>query len=387
MNITKSVGKIIDDVRLKGDAAVVFYTKKFDAVELKPQNLRVTPAEIKSAVKNVDGKTLSALKSASMNIRKYCETEFGFIKRKWEYKRAGLTVGEFVSPVESAAVYVPGGRYSYPSSVLMTAIPARVAGVKKIIMLTPPNNLTPAVMAAAALASIDEIYRVGGVQGIAAAAFGTRRIPKVDIIVGPGNKYVTEAKRQLFGTVGIDMLAGPSEVVVISDGSTPADFVANDLLAQCEHDPSSRAFLFSDSKKLIDKVKKQIPPLFKKQIVIKKVSIGEAVRMSNEIAPEHLELLVKSPEKILKKISNAAAVFMGVNTPTALGDYFAGPSHVLPTSGSARFSSGLSVGTFLKKISVISAKKSSLKNCASHIVNLAGAEGLYYHAESVKIRV
>ncbi len=386
MKIENSVRKIIERVKRNGDVAVSFYTKKFDGVVIKPSEFKVSLEKIKDAKNKVDKKLYLALKKAAENIRIFHTFQMKHLKKSWSISRAGIESGEYVRPVESVAVYAPGARYSYPSSVLMTVIPASIAGVKKIIMLTPPKNISPSVLVAADISGVDEIYTVGGVQSVAAAAFGTKMIPKVDMIVGPGNKYITEAKRQLFGTVGIDMLAGPSEVVIIADGGAPPEFIAYDLLAQTEHDPSSRAFLFTDSKKIIDEVKNMIPGKYKKQIKIRKVAITEAIKISNTLAPEHLELLLKNPRKYFAYVKNAGAVFAGYHTPTAIGDYFAGPSHVLPTASTARFSSGISAHTFLKKTTFVFAGEKSIGIWPEQVEAIAAAEGLVYHSESAKIR-
>lgn len=389
MNIKRVVEKIINDVRLKGDKAVCFYTEKFDKVKIAPSQFEVTTAEIQRCVEELqkkDREVYSAIKKSAENIKEFHIRQLKTLRRSWSYKKNGSIFGERLTPVDSVAIYVPGGRYPYPSSALMTAIPARIAGVKKIVMITPPGGVVPPVLLAASVAGIDKVYRIGGVQAVAAVSFGTETIPKVDMVVGPGNAYVTEAKRQLFGVVGIDMLAGPSEVVVIADSSTPVSFIVNDLLAQVEHDPLSRAFLFTDSQKQIDEVKKLIPSIFKNNISINKTSISKTIHLVNEIAPEHLELLIKKPRKVLNKIKNAGAIFIGSYTPTALGDYFAGPSHVLPTGGSARFSSGISVSTFMKRSSIISSNKNALRNWSDYVIKMADVEGLSYHAESVRIR-
>ena len=379
------VAGIIGRVRREGDEALEYFSEKFDGVSLKAADFRVAPAGKKSLQKSIPAQLRLALERAAENIKAFHKAEMRRLPRSWQVKKGAITTGQVLTPVAAAGMYVPGGRYSYPSTVLMAAIPAKIAGVKRLAMVTPPKNLTQAVLYAAALAGVDEIYRVGGAHAVAALAFGTKTIAKVDLIVGPGNAYVNEAKRQLLGTVGIDALAGPSEVAIIADSACPPEFIAADVSAQAEHDPQARCFVFSDSKTLIAKVKKLLPEEFKSQVTLLECSASEAIARVNGMAPEHLELLMKKPEEIARRITNAGAVFAGYGTPTALGDYWAGPSHVLPTGTSARFSSGLSCATFIKRTSFIKAGRLSPAETAAAAA-IAQAEGLKFHSDSIRIR-
>ncbi|MEW6556670.1 MAG: histidinol dehydrogenase [Elusimicrobiota bacterium] len=386
------VKKIIYKVKKEGDDAVSYFTKKYDGIELLPKKFKVSEKEFRTAVKNVSNDFLIAIKQAKKNIE--------FFQKKILPKLTVIKKNEIVlkcvfKPIEKIGIYIPGGKFSYPSTILMTAVPAKIAGVRKIVMVSPPKNLTAEVLVTAKICGVTEIYRIGGVQAIAALAYGTETIPKVDKIVGPGNIFVTEAKRQVFGDVGIDMLAGPSEVLIIADSTANADFVIADLLAQCEHDRNATATLISLSKRLTDTVKykfqhfvfPQTRNIFLKQIkIINTQTLKQAIKLINELAPEHLEIMTKNPEKIAEKIKNIGAVFIGNYSPVAIGDYFAGPSHVLPTSGTARYSSGLSVYDFLKTSSVIQYNKSALKKSAKKIIKLAETERLFEHVNSIKIR-
>ncbi|MDO8734480.1 MAG: histidinol dehydrogenase [Elusimicrobiota bacterium] len=380
VNIVKN---IIDRVRKEGDDAISYFTKKYDGIELLPSDFKISEKEIDNAVKNVDKDFLSAVKQAKKNIEIFQKK---ILPKSTVIKKNGIMLKHIFNPIEKVGIYVPGGRFSYPSTILMTAIPAKIAGVKKIVAVSPSKNLTKEVIATAKICDVDEIYRVGGVQSIAALAYGTKAIPKVDKIVGPGNVFVTEAKRQVFGEVGIDMLAGPSEVLIIADDTANPDFIISDLTAQCEHDKNARATLVSVSGKLSKIVKNKISK-YKIQIKIIRVkNIGQAIKIANEVAPEHIEIMTKNAGNVSRKIRNAGAVFLGNYSPVAVGDYFAGPSHVLPTSGTSRFSSGLSVYDFLKSSSVIRYEKSALKKSAKKIMKLAQTEGLFEHTKSIKIR-
>ncbi|MFH1540735.1 MAG: histidinol dehydrogenase [Elusimicrobiota bacterium] len=375
-NIVKD---IIEKVKKNGDVAVSYFTKKYDGIELAPENFKISEKEIFSAIKNTDKDFLVAVKQAKKNIEDFQKK---ILPKSTVIRKNGVILNHIFKPIEKVGIYVPGGKFSYPSTVLMTTIPAKIAGVEKIVMISPPKNLTKEVIATAKICGVNEIYRVGGVQAIAALAYGTKTIPKVDKIVGPGNSFVTEAKRRVFGDVGIDMLAGPSEVLIIADATANSEFVVADLLAQCEHDKNAKATLISLSKQLSKKIKSN------SQVkIINAYNIEEAVKIANEIAPEHLEIMTKNADKIAEKIKNAGAIFLGNYSPVTVGDYFAGPSHVLPTNGTSRFSSGLSVYDFLKSSSVIQYEKSALKKSANSIIKLSETEWLFEHAKSIKTRV
>lgn len=396
-----AVKQIIEAVRSGGDAALIKYTKKYDGVKLPKDGLKVTSKEINDAFKVVNDDYLRALKAAVKNITSYHKRQKA---DEWfETLPDDVVLGMRNVPVESVGVYVPGGTAAYPSSVLMNVIPAHVAGVKDIVMVTPPGKggkCNPHVLVAAAEIGVSNIFKVGGVQAIAALAFGTETIPSVDKIVGPGNIYVTLAKKQVFGEVGIDKLAGPSDVVIIADEDSEPEFIAADMLSQVEHDPDSMAVLISTSmpvaKKTAKEIEKQIKKLGRKKIakaaidnnscIIVIDGLKKAVEISNKIAPEHLEILSSPPQNILEKIVNAGAVFLGPHSPVVVGDYMAGPNHVLPTAGSARFSSPLSVYDFIKKQSIVGYTKPALKAILADIMVFAKVEGLDAHAKSAEIR-
>lgn len=385
-----AVKKIIEDVRKKGDKALLGYCAKFDKAGFKqPSELKVSPEEIRSACETVDKEYLVSLRRAIKNIRFYHEKQK---PDQWfETLPDDLVLGLRSIPIESVGVYVPGGRASYPSSVVMNVVPAQIAGVKNIVMATPvgpDKKISPYVLSAAKELGITQIYKIGGAQAIAALAFGTRTVPKVDKIVGPGNAFVTLAKKMLYGQVGIDKLAGPSDVVIIADETADVRYVALDMASQAEHDPDSRAILITTSKDIDRDVRNQLKKTgyMKQSRIVTVRTLDEAVKISNEIAPEHLELMVAVPQKLLEKITNAGAVFLGPFSPVAAGDYIAGPNHVLPTDGSARFSSPLGVYDFVKKQSVIGYTKSALQKFGKDIINLARAEGFNYHAKSVEER-
>jgi len=387
--IEKKVREIINRVKNRGDEALLFYTKKYDGVMLKPAELRVKKREIDRAFKKVGLNFIKVIERAKRNVEKFHFREYKQITKKSQQlsqtTSRGIRFMELWRPVDRVGVYVPGGRYAYPSSVLMTALPARVAGVAGIAMVSPPAKLSCEVLAAARICGIEEIYKVGGAQAIAAFAYGTETIPRVDKIVGPGNIYVTTAKRLLFGDVGIDMLAGPSEILIIADDSANPDYVVSDLFAQVEHGKGARALLITTSRKLKDTVEKKVK---KKGISVMWVrSIKEAVRLANEFAPEHLEILAEKPERMVSEIKNAGEIFLGKWSPVAIGDYYAGPSHVLPTGATARFSSGLSVKDFLKRMVVVACSERGLKRSARDVINFAMAEGFESHAESIKVRL
>lgn len=396
-DIAQKVREIVEDVRLNGDKALFKYTKEFDGVDIDQSNIEVTETEIAEAYKQVDDKTLSSLRLAIKNITRYQED---LIKKaiKGQYLKK---CGYMVRPIERAGIYVPGGTAAYPSSVLMCAIPAAVAGVRKIIMVTPAKEkINPLTLVAAAECGVDRIFKIGGAQSIAALAYGTDSVPKVDIIAGPGNIYVTLAKKEVYGVVGIDMLAGPSEVLIIADKTARADYIACDMLSQAEHDAKAASFLITDSKELAEKVQVEIEnrlkQLDRESIARQSIesngrifvveSLLTAAMIANEIAPEHLELLVAEPDLYLPFISNAGAVFIGEFSPEPLGDYLAGPSHVLPTTGTARFFSPLSAETFIRKISLIKYNKKQLQKVKDDIIILSDDEGLQAHGDSIKIR-
>lgn len=386
LNISQQVAVIIDDVKKNGDPAVIKYVKKFDGLSFASvKQMLVGKKQTDFASKNIETKLKNSIRASFKNIQTFHKTEYSNVKKQWFISDKVKTVGQMYNPVESVAIYVPGGKFSYPSSVLMNAIPAKVAGVKRIVMITPPKKMTNEVLYAANLCGINEIYSIGGPVAIAALAYGTKTIKPVDMIVGPGNAYVNEAKRLVFGKVGIDSLAGPSEVAIIADAGADIEYVYYDVMAQVEHDSMAKAYLFCTSNETAKKVKNMIDKQYLKQVIIKVANVEEACMQVNKIAPEHLELLVKDAKKIVKYINNAGAVFIGYNTPTAAGDYWAGPSHVLPTNASARYSSGLSVMTFLKRSSYIELKTAD-KNVISSVAAFAGAEGLVNHKKSIEVR-
>ena len=397
--IEKIVRDIIDDVRKNGDNALFRYCEKFDKAKLTA--LKVSDDEIKEALREIDDEFLAILEEAKENIEAFhrLQKRSNFIKND----RDGIILGQKIMPVEKAGLYVPGGTASYPSSVLMNAVPAQIAGVKKIVMVTPPSKsgkIAPQILAAAHVAGVHEIYKVGGAQAIAALAYGTETIPKVDKIVGPGNIFVATAKKAVFGAVSIDMVAGPSEILVIADETCNPKYVAADMLSQAEHDKMASSILITNSSSLAKEVQAelevQIPLLPRAEIcrasidnngkIIIVNDIKDAIDTANAIAPEHLELCVREPFMYLNDIKNAGSIFLGKNVPEALGDYFAGPNHTLPTMGTARFSSPLGVDDFIKKSSFIYYTEDALKKDKDKIVNFAKREGLDAHAKSISIR-
>lgn len=398
-DVAAVVSDIIADVRKNGDEALYRYAKKFDRAELS--SLEVSDAEVDAAFRDVEKRYIEIITEAAENIRTYHE------KQKREgfriEKKNGTVLGQKITPLARVGLYVPGGTASYPSSVLMNCIPAKIAGVEEIVMTTPPSHdggVNPSILVAAKIAGVGRIFKVGGAQAIAALAYGTETIAPVDKIVGPGNAYVAEAKRQVFGAVNIDMIAGPSEILVIADGSCNARVVAADMLSQAEHDRMASAVLVTDSEALAyavsSELEVQIPTLpraeiartsvdTKGKIIIAK-TIEEAIEISNKIAPEHLELCVDEPERYLDAVKNAGSIFLGKNCPEPLGDYFAGTNHVLPTSGTARFSSPLSVDDFIKKSSYMYYTKDALEDVSGKIAYFARKEGLEAHARSALVR-
>jgi len=380
--VAPSVAKIVEGVRLRGDEAVIKYTRKFDKVKLSAKDLKVSGCETNGAYQDISANFAGSLKLIIENISRFYKKQH---RRSWKITDSdGVLLGERYCPLDTVGIYIPSGTVPLISSVYMTVLPAKLAGVKKVVLATPPNrykSVDPHILVVANLLKVDEIYKVGGAQAIAAMAFGTKTVPKVDKIVGPGNQYVTEAKRQVFGYCDIDMVAGPSEVVVLANQHSNFDYVKADLVAQAEH-YMGLAVLVTTSKKLAKAMKKEV----EKGYIILVKNVDEAVDIINDLAPEHLEIQVKSPRKILKKIKNAGAVFMGPYSPTAIGDYVAGPSHVLPTGGTARFFSGLGISDFMKSSHIISYTKKGLEKAKSSLERLAEMEGLPRHLESVKAR-
>ena len=403
--VIAAVNRICEDVRKRGDQAVISYTRRFDSARMTIKSMPVSKKEFAEAARKVDRLFTRALNRAAVNIKRFHEQQR---RRSWmQTDRPGTLLGQLIHPVDAAGVYVPGARAGQTplvSSVLMGVIPARVAGVKQIVMVTPPTEgggVSPHLLVAAKKAGVDAVYKAGSAWAIAALAYGTETIPKVDVIVGPGNIYVTLAKKILAGTVGIDMIAGPSEILIIADEGARPDFIAADLLSQAEHDVLSSAVLITDSQKLakavVAKIKGQLADLSRAEIageslakygaVIVVENIGVAIQMANRIAPEHLELQTRDPFEVVGKIRNAGAVFLGDYTPEPVGDYIAGPNHVLPTAGTARFTSALSVDNFIKKTSLIQYTKKAFKREAPDIIRLAEIEGLGAHAGSIKVRL
>ena len=398
-NVADAVSEIIKTVRAKGDEALFEYSRKFDRVELS--SLEVTKDEIENALNLVEPEFIEILREAKENIYAFHSRQVrnSFLISEKE----GVIIGQKVIPIEKVGLYVPGGTAAYPSSVLMNAIPAKIAGCDEIVMVTPPakdGSVAPAILAAASVAGVDRIFKVGGAQAVAALAYGTESVPSVDKIVGPGNAYVAEAKKQVFGRVSIDMIAGPSEILVIADKDNDPVCVAADLLSQAEHDKNATAVLVTDSRELAMAVslelERQIPMLSRAEIarasidnngkIIITEDIDEAIFVANGLAPEHLELCLDDPFKYLDKIKNAGSIFMGKYCPEALGDYFAGPNHTLPTSGTARFSSPLSVDDFVKKTQFSYYTKDALEAVAKKVEFFANKEGLGAHAKSAVIR-
>lgn len=393
------VSGIIAEVRKNKDAALFAYGEKFDGVKLT--SLEVTKAEIDEAYQNADKEFINVLEEAAKNIRAFHEQQKreGFTLKQ----ENGVVIGQKITPVDKAGLYVPGGTAAYPSTVLMDAIPAKIAGCKEIVMVTPPaknGGVNPDILAAAKVAGVDRIFKVGGAQAIAALAYGTESIPKVDKIVGPGNAFVAEAKKQVFGVVSIDMIAGPSEILVVADNTNDPAFIAADLLSQAEHDKMASAVLVTDdaafANRVSEELEKQIPLLARAEIartsidengkIIVAENLHAAIDIANEIAPEHLELCVDEPFQYLDEIKHAGSIFLGKYCPEALGDYFAGPNHTLPTSGTARFSSPLSVDDFVKKSQFTYYTEEALGKVADKIAYFAKKEGLGAHAKSATIR-
>ncbi|MDY6855735.1 MAG: histidinol dehydrogenase [Thermodesulfobacteriota bacterium] len=400
-NIEDTVKNILNDVKENGDKAVIEYANKFEKSRLKSSMLKVEDTEREEAIKHVDNDDIEALKVAASRIERFHRKQ---LKNSWiTTEEDGIVLGQMIQPIQKVGVYVPGGKASYPSSVLMNAIPAQIAGVQKLVMVTPTQNgmVNPYILIAAGIVGIKDVFKVGGAQAIAALAYGTETIPKVDKIVGPGNVYVSSAKRLVFGEVDIDMIAGPSEILIISDGSGLPAHIASDLLSQAEHDEMSASYLITDAfdfaKSVENELYRQLDSFKRKRIaqtsiekngaIIITTGIDESIELANKIAPEHLELAVESPFELLTKIRNAGAIFLGHSSPEAVGDYLAGPNHVLPTGGTARFSSPLGVDDFIKKSSIVSFSKEALNSVGQNVIRIARMEGLEAHARSVEQRI
>ncbi|HIR51479.1 MAG TPA: histidinol dehydrogenase [Candidatus Avoscillospira avicola] len=399
VDVSAAVAEILEDVRARGDAALFDYCEKFDHVALTA--LEVTQAEKDRAMAEVDGAFLDILREAAANIRAFHSQQVrsSFILTD----RPGVVMGQKIIPIEKVGLYVPGGTAAYPSTVLMDAIPAKIAGCREIVIVTPPGkdgNVPAAILAAAQIAGVDRVFKVGGAQAVAALAYGTATVPKVDKIVGPGNAFVAEAKKQVFGTVAIDMIAGPSEILVIADGTCSPRVVAADMLSQAEHDKLASAVLVTDSEPLAqavaEEIEAQLARLPREEIarasvenngkIIVTPDLAAAIDVANQLAPEHLELCVDQPFDYLDRITNAGSIFLGKNCPEALGDYLAGPNHTLPTSGTARFSSPLSVDDFVKKSQYTYFTRDALAQVAGSVARFARQEGLEAHARSATVR-
>ena len=399
VNVEATVAEIIKNVRERGDKALFEYCEKFDKAKLS--SLLVSEEEIDEAYASVEPRFIDILKRAAENIRTFHEKQ---VREGFRItKENGIIIGQKITPVDRAGLYVPGGTAAYPSTVLMDSIPAKIAGCREVVMVTPPSKdgkVNPVILAAARIAGIDKIFKLGGAQAVAALAYGTESVPKVDKIVGPGNAFVAEAKKQVFGVVSIDMIAGPSEILVVSDGKSNPKHIAADLLSQAEHDRMASAVLVTDSAELAEAVsaelERQIPMLERADIARESIdkngkiivadTLDSAIEIANEIAPEHLELCVDDPFEYLDKIRHAGSIFMGRNCPEALGDYFAGPNHTLPTSGTAKFSSPLSVDDFVKKTQYTYYTREALCEVAEDVAFFANKEGLGAHARSATVR-
>jgi len=380
--VGESVRNIVESVKLYGDEALIRYTRKFDKVKLTQRDLKVTAHETAGAYQDIKPEFVSTLKVVIENITKFYKKQ---LKKSWKIKDAdGVLLGEQITPLDTVGVYVPSGTVPLVSSVYMTVIPAKMAGVKKIVLVTPPNqykSVDPHILVVADLLKVDEVYKVGGAQAVASLAFGTKTIPKVDKIVGPGNAYVTEAKRQVFGYVDIDMLAGPTEVIIIANHKSNLNFIRADLDAQAEHFMGV-SILITNSRKLAQALKKENIHGY----IVQVKNMDEAADVANMLAGEHLQIMTNNPRKIAKKIRHAGAIFLGPYTPVAIGDYVAGPSHVLPTGGSARFFSGLGVNDFYKSSHILSFNKKALEKIREPLEKIAGIEKLQKHLDSVKVR-
>jgi histidinol dehydrogenase len=400
LRLERDVRTIINDVRKRGDQALVHYSRIFDGVRITIGQLRVEKKEVEQAYQKVSRDFLRTLEKAARRIRRFHQL---MSRNPVSSMEKGIRLGQIIRPLERVGIYIPGGKASYPSTVLMAAIPAKVAGVQEVIMTTPPHQdgINTAVLVAADLAGIDQIYRVGGAHAIAALAYGTASIPKVDKIVGPGNQYVATAKRLVYGMVDVDMVAGPSEILIISDGKTPSAFIAADLISQAEHDEMALAILITPSETFGKEVKKEVErqlsslkrgkiaraSLGRHGVILIVKDLGQAVDLANRIAPEHLEICSSKPFVLLKGIRHAGAVFLGPYTPEAVGDYLAGPNHILPTSGTARFSSPLGVEDFIKRTSLIRFTRDALRRFERDVKQFAEWEGLEGHYQSIQVRI
>src|SRR5215204_2473141 len=398
--LMKLVSSIVEDVRVRGDRALVDYAARFDHVELKPSELRVTEDELRRSAERVDGRVLAALREAISNVREFHQRQ---VEESWTIVPSeGVRLGQKITPLERVGLYVPGGTAAYPSSVVMNVVPAQVAGVERIAVTTPPRTLseTPAVAAALVELGVTEIYQVGGAQAVAALAYGTETVPRVNVITGPGNKYVAAAKRLVYGAVGIDSVAGPSEVVVLADESARADFIAADLLAQAEHGEDASAVLVTTSEAVANEVVEEIgcqlaslprtaiarASLNSYAAILLVENLSQALDIVNELAPEHLQLLTTDDDAVAERVKHAGAIFFGPYSPEAVGDYFAGPNHVLPTGRTARFSSALGVYDFVKRTSLIGYSREAFTSVREQVAILAECEGLEGHARSASIR-
>lgn len=400
MTAAELVRQIVGDVRREGDAAVIRYTHLIDRVDYKPEDFLVTEAEYEAAEKAADPAVVESLRKAAENVRRYHQEQK---PNSWmTYREKGSILGQFIIPLDRVGIYVPGGTAAYPSSVIMNAVPASVAGVGEIIMMVPPKNgkINPYVLIAARAAGVKKIYKIGGAQAIAAMAFGTETIPRVDKITGPGNIFVTLAKKEVYGHVDIDMLAGPSEILIVADKTADPVYTAADMLSQAEHDPLASSIVITDDEELAGKVakeaEKQLAALPRREIaqasidrnglIVVAEDMMQAMRFANVSAPEHMELLTAQPFQLLPYVRHAGAVFLGAYSPEPLGDYFAGPNHVLPTGGTARYYSVLNVETFMKRTSIISYTQPALSDVSEDIIRLAETEGLQAHANAIRIR-
>lgn len=401
LRFEKEVRSILLDIQRRGDEALLYYIKRFDGLRISTHQLRVRRSEIKKAYQKIPQEFLTTLKRSAHRIRRFHRLTF----KQWSehLREKGILLGRLMRPLERVGIYVPGGKASYPSTVLMSALPAKVAGVSTLIMTTPPRQggISPAVLVAADLAGVDQIYQIGGAHAIAAMAYGTESIPKVDKIVGPGNQYVATAKRLVYGVVDVDMVAGPTEVLILSDGKTSARFIASDLISQAEHDERALAILITTSeahgRDVKKEVERQLSLLERKAIVRESLKkrgailvvkdLWKAIDLSNRIAPEHLELCIQNPSKYIKAIKHAGALFLGSYTPEAIGDYMAGPNHVLPTGGTARFSSPLSVEDFIKWTNLMWFDQKALRRFAKDLRRFTTLEGLEGHFKAIQMRL